>query len=647
MEVGAMGSNNTDEVMVSEDAECSETTVEIKIKTLDSQTYTLRVNKRVPVPELKEQIQTVTGVVSEQQRLICRGKVLKDDQLLSAYHVEDGHTLHLVVRQPFFPSSASAMGSDSLPDQETDLENRGDHVSHSVVFRTFNVADQGEGGMPDLNREPVLERVERTDDPSGISSSTQTEHDTGFQLDPLLGFRHPTEATWNRQQPPVIPDSLTILSQYLRHLRHEFSANGLDESNHTGNVGVRGGEEAPRSVSGQGLPTPASLAEVLIATRRLLVEQVASCIWQLSRRLENQAGVANPSLRSSIQTNAVRLGALLQNLGALLLELGRTTMTLQIGQIPTDAVVNAGPPIFISSSGPNPIMVQPLPFQPGLGFGATSMGTGNPGSGFASGSAGSGFLPRNIDIRIRTGSSIGPNNVNQGERTGGQQNPAPTGTTRGSGAAGFVQQVAATGTSRGPTITLESGVRVTPVRTVITAVPASVGRPSSDSSRSSTGGMFFPILARVQHVPPVQTNNIRGSQSSVPEYYLQRSPDVSVQQQNLGSNSGAPVTSESTPTQQRIAGGANVEEATPSIQGYASREGIHFSRILRQIMPYISHMPATGPGAGFSSERVDTSDNGVSQHSTQNDENQADPRARHRHDDHPSTQADSKRQKKE
>lgn len=39
------------------------------------------------VPALKEQIASVTGVLSEQQRLICRGRVLKDDQLLSAYRI--------------------------------------------------------------------------------------------------------------------------------------------------------------------------------------------------------------------------------------------------------------------------------------------------------------------------------------------------------------------------------------------------------------------------------------------------------------------------------------------------------------------------------------------------------------------------------
>jgi hypothetical protein len=41
----------------------------------------------VPVPLLKEKIATVTGILSEQQRLICRGRVLKDDELLSAYRI--------------------------------------------------------------------------------------------------------------------------------------------------------------------------------------------------------------------------------------------------------------------------------------------------------------------------------------------------------------------------------------------------------------------------------------------------------------------------------------------------------------------------------------------------------------------------------
>jgi len=42
-----MGSNGTEKIPINNSAESSETTIEIKIKTLDSQTYTLRVDKQV------------------------------------------------------------------------------------------------------------------------------------------------------------------------------------------------------------------------------------------------------------------------------------------------------------------------------------------------------------------------------------------------------------------------------------------------------------------------------------------------------------------------------------------------------------------------------------------------------------------------
>lgn len=46
--------------------------------------------------------------------------------------------------------------------------------------------------------------------------------------------------------------------------------------------------------------------------------------------------------RSRIQTLALRSGGFFQNLGALLLELGRTTMTLQMGQTPVCLLVLSG-----------------------------------------------------------------------------------------------------------------------------------------------------------------------------------------------------------------------------------------------------------------------------------------------------------------
>lgn len=49
--------------------------------------YNIFFVSQVPIPQLKEQIAGITGVISEQQRLICRGKVLKDDEILSAYRI--------------------------------------------------------------------------------------------------------------------------------------------------------------------------------------------------------------------------------------------------------------------------------------------------------------------------------------------------------------------------------------------------------------------------------------------------------------------------------------------------------------------------------------------------------------------------------
>ncbi|XP_058111393.1 ubiquitin-like domain-containing protein CIP73 isoform X3 [Magnolia sinica] len=576
-----------DEVMISgsDVAECSQTTVEIKIKTLDSQTYRLRVNKCMPVPALKEQIASVTGVLSEQQRLICRGKVLKDDQLLSAYHVEDGHTLHLVVRQPLHSSSSSTagaagvVGSETAPDHPaTDpssntARNRGNHVAHSVVLGTFNIADQGDGVMPDINRivsavlssigisnlgtggegvdlrEHVLERLDRTSGATGMSASTQVPTDLSTpqaQSDPLRGaLRFPSAVSVGPLQPTVIPDSLATISQYLRHMRVEFGANGRSHGNDTETLGMHGMEgrnsdAGSRSNSGQGLPTPASLAEVVLSTRQMLVEQAGECLSLLARQLEDQASVTDPLVRTmSLQSSTMRSGVFLQNLGALLLELGRTTMTLRMGRTPSEAVVNAGPAVFISTSGPNPIMVQPLPFQPGTSFGAIPTGAVQSGNGLAGGILGSGFLPRNIDIRIRTGRSMPATNANQRDQAGAQQPPGqpdpPT-----SAAANFVHQTVS-GISGGSSFTGDSGVRVVPVRTVV-AVPAALRRPPTDSAGSAVG-LFYPLLARIQHLSPGQLGDARGSQPSGethptgPETARPPIPEpAAVHQQNLGSN---------------------------------------------------------------------------------------------------------------
>ncbi|DAZ99776.1 TPA: hypothetical protein N0F65_001285 [Lagenidium giganteum] len=85
------------------------TQISLNVRMLDHSTYQISILSSASVPELKEIIANETGVVIARQRLIFRGKVLKNDQPISAYSLEDGHTLHLVVRA----ENASAEGASS------------------------------------------------------------------------------------------------------------------------------------------------------------------------------------------------------------------------------------------------------------------------------------------------------------------------------------------------------------------------------------------------------------------------------------------------------------------------------------------------------------------------------------------------------
>ncbi|KAB5551860.1 hypothetical protein DKX38_009171 [Salix brachista] len=575
-----MGSNVADKIPKAGEAEGSETNIEIKIKTLDSQTYTLRVDKQMPVPALKEQIASVTGVLSEQQRLICRGKVLKDDQLLSAYrilfskdsnatsNVEDGHTLHMVVRQPI-PQSSEGLSNHPGNDPASGSSRHTGQVAPSVVIETFSVPDQGDGVPPEISRivsavlgsfgfsnieggsegvDVVRERgMPRTSAAGGTTGTSQLQSEqTGTRglsdrAQNIFGF--PTAVSLGSMNPPVIPDSLTTLSQYLSHIRREFDALGRGrENNAQADAALRTEQidSNSMSLSGTGqerLPTPASLAEVIRSSRQLLTEQVAECLLQLSIQLENQADITDSALRHTTQSSALRTGVQLHNLGALLLELGRTIMTLRLGQAPSEAVVNAGPAIFINQSGPNPLMVQPLPFQPGTGFGAMPVGSVQPGSGLANSiGTGTGILPRRIDIQIRRGSSTATPNNNREDRgqtqqTAGLRNPPTI-----SGGENPSNQTTSR-VSEGSSFSGEA-VRVVPLRTMVAAVPGTFGRLPSDSSGNSIG-LYYPVLGRFQHVASGHGSGGQGSQASDEHHTARVQTDQpptlepAVQQQNI------------------------------------------------------------------------------------------------------------------
>ncbi|CAI4048880.1 hypothetical protein SKDZ_13G4030 [Saccharomyces kudriavzevii ZP591] len=64
------------------------------------------------VLQFKEAISKANSIPVANQRLIYSGKILKDDQTVDSYHIQDGHSVHLVKSQPK-PDAGGATGANN------------------------------------------------------------------------------------------------------------------------------------------------------------------------------------------------------------------------------------------------------------------------------------------------------------------------------------------------------------------------------------------------------------------------------------------------------------------------------------------------------------------------------------------------------
>ncbi|KAG4199974.1 hypothetical protein ERO13_A05G181200v2 [Gossypium hirsutum] len=436
--------------------ESSNALIELRVKTLDSQICSLHVEKNTSVSLFKERISNAIGVPVGQQRLIFRGKVLKGDHLLSEYHVENGDTLHLVERQPTQSqplsetSSGDTNGNNSNQGNDASAgipHNRVGQILHSVVLGTFNVGDQGEGIIPDLTRVigAVLNSFGVGSQPSATSTTRQssTSAPQGISTDGVRGGRPGGEnqAGIQTQSPqsfpaatqfiPVpltaapisipslnspIPDSLNTLSEFMNHME-AHSPNGDILKGYQPHTSVTNRREQPRVAlpsDARGLPTPEALSIVMRHAEQLLSSHAIAALSHIAGRLEQERNSTDPALRGQIQTESVQVGLTMQHLGALLLELGRTILMLRMGHSPAESSVNAGPAVYISPSGPNPIMVQPFPLQTSSLLSSSN----SPLNSLNISPAGIGNTLRNINIHIHAGTALAPMVSAVGNRTG-------------------------------------------------------------------------------------------------------------------------------------------------------------------------------------------------------------------------------------
>ncbi|XP_077017437.1 large proline-rich protein BAG6 isoform X10 [Tamandua tetradactyla] len=139
--------------------------LEVLVKTLDSQTRTFIVGAQMNVKEFKEHIAASVSIPSEKQRLIYQGRVLQDDKKLQEYNV-GGKVIHLVERAPpqtQLPSSGASSGTGSPsathgggPPPGTRVPGASVHDRNAnsyVMVGTFNLPSDGSAVDVHINME--------------------------------------------------------------------------------------------------------------------------------------------------------------------------------------------------------------------------------------------------------------------------------------------------------------------------------------------------------------------------------------------------------------------------------------------------------------------------------------------------------------
>mmetsp|Transcript_14413 Transcript_14413/g.19515 ORF Transcript_14413/g.19515 Transcript_14413/m.19515 type:complete len:109 (+) Transcript_14413:36-362(+) len=70
--------------------------IKLTIRQSNSEQFTVEVNPKGTVMELKQACVEGCKLPAESQRLIFKGRILKDESTLDEYKIEDGLTVHLV-----------------------------------------------------------------------------------------------------------------------------------------------------------------------------------------------------------------------------------------------------------------------------------------------------------------------------------------------------------------------------------------------------------------------------------------------------------------------------------------------------------------------------------------------------------------------
>eukprot|EP00245_Coleochaete_scutata_P005291 TRINITY_DN18734_c0_g1_i1.p1 TRINITY_DN18734_c0_g1~~TRINITY_DN18734_c0_g1_i1.p1 ORF type:complete len:529 (+),score=129.78 TRINITY_DN18734_c0_g1_i1:144-1730(+) len=125
-------------------------TINVQIKVSNGSKFTAEgVDVSWTVRDFKESLVEKSEIVAEQQRLIYKGRVLKDESTLESYGLENDHTLHLV--RGAAPIGTSTAGTTAAPAGAMDASRSASRPQAGAAAGP-GLGFGGLGGLPDLQQ---------------------------------------------------------------------------------------------------------------------------------------------------------------------------------------------------------------------------------------------------------------------------------------------------------------------------------------------------------------------------------------------------------------------------------------------------------------------------------------------------------------
>lgn len=314
--------------------------ITINLKSLDASVRTISVPLNITVGELKKRIQDRYDVPVASQRLIFFGKALKDDQLLSSYSIEDGHTIHMVARPPGAqeqqqpqrspqptPAARTAPSATpgTAPPPPFGLFGR---APGSVVMSAISIPPEGAADLSSL-----VAGVINSLSASGAFGQSPAGAPPAAGQPPQAGAAGqaagPTAPAPSSTPPPTLFDTIRGSLNTLNN--HITTANSISSVE-------------PMDLTHPNTPNTVETIGQLLGQYQEALARVQPVVSRLSLLLSHESQLQDPELRQETQRLAQATQQSLQQLGTTSQQMGHLLHTVGLGTTPGQAQPATPPP---------------------------------------------------------------------------------------------------------------------------------------------------------------------------------------------------------------------------------------------------------------------------------------------------------------